>query len=395
MAASAVLKRGRAGPILKGYPWVFEGWIDRFEGEFADGDTLDLLDWRGAFVARAAINQSSKIRLRVFSRQREASFDEDLIEERLERAVHLREKVMALPREATAYRLVHSDGDGLSGLILDRYGDFLVMQVSSLIIERRRGALIRFLQERLSPRGIMERQDARSREREGLPPSEGVVAGSPPPLPLEIQEGGVKFLVDIAHGQKTGFFLDQRGNRQAASRYASGRRVLDAFSYTGGFGITAIVRGGAASVVGFDSSSGAVDLARKNAELNGVSIKMEKGDAFRELRGMVEGGEMFDLAVLDPPKFSPSRKDKSRALRGYREVNLQVLKMLSPGGILVTCSCSASMADYALEGIVAAAARDAAREIQVLERRGQGPDHPVAPGFPEGRYLTCLILSVH
>lgn len=396
LAARALLKRGKAGPILRGYPWVFEGWIDRIEGEAKDGEAIDLLDWRQAFVGRALINRSSKIRLRVFSREPEAAFDRTLLRQRLERAIGLRHEVLRLPEVTDAYRVVHSDGDGISGLVVDRYGDYLVIQISSLAVETCRGAVLEILQEILSPRGIFERQDGRARAREGLPPSEGVAAGSPPPLPLEIHEDGVRFLVDIAHGQKTGFFLDQRDNRAAAARYAASARVLDAFCYTGAFVISAAVRGGAAEGVALESSSGAVALARKSARLNGVeSISVEKCDAFKELRRRAAEGERFDLAILDPPKFSPSRKDRRGAERAYREVNRQAIRLVSPGGVLVTCSCSASMADFALEAVIVAAAQDAGRDFQILERRGQGPDHPVAPYFPEGRYLTCLVVRIH
>ncbi|MCZ6601717.1 MAG: class I SAM-dependent rRNA methyltransferase [Planctomycetota bacterium] len=396
MPTVVVLKRGKAGSILQGYPWVFEGWIARIKGEIEDGQAVDVLDWREAFVARGVFNRASKIRLRIFSRERDTSFDRNLLATRLDRAIRLREDVLALREQSDAYRIVHSDGDGLPGLVVDRYGDLIVAQISSLAIERLRDDLIEILQDRLSPAALLERQDERARRWEGLAPSEGMISGTTPAGPVEIREGGVRFLLDPTRGQKTGFFLDQRDNRAAAARYARGARVLDGFCFTGAFGIVAAARGGASSIYGFDSSAGAVSLAQRNAALNGIeSAVFEKRDAFEELRRLAGAGERFDMVILDPPKFSPTRKDRDVASRAYREVNLQALRMLSPGGILVSCSCSAAIVDYALEAVVASAARDAGREIQILERRGQGPDHPVPPGFPEGRYLTCLILRAH
>ena len=396
MGAKVILKRGKAGPVVRGYPWVFEGWIEKVQGDPQPADPVDLLDWRQSFIARASWNGASKIRCRIFGRTPEAVFDRELLADRLRKAILLRKEILRLPERTDAYRLVHSDGDGLSGLVVDRYGDFLSIQISSLLIDRMRKDLLALLIELVGAHGIIERQDDKSREKEGLEPSEGLAVGSAPPLPLEIQENGLRFLVDLPHGQKTGFFLDQRDNRLAAAGYARGRRVLDAFCYTGGFGVAASVKGSAEEVYGFDSSSGAVGLAARNAALNGAArCTYEKGDAFRVLRQLAAAKQQFGVVILDPPKFSPTKGDRDKAIRAYHEINLQALEVLAPEGVLVTCACSAAMQEYALEEVVSTAARDAGRDLQGLDRRGQGPDHPVPPYFPEGRYLTCLIFRVY
>ncbi|MBC7338737.1 MAG: class I SAM-dependent rRNA methyltransferase [Firmicutes bacterium] len=372
-----------------GHPWVFAGEIETIGGDFAPGDLVTVVDHRGRFVGRGFINPASLIRVRLLT-HRDEQVDDDFWLARLRAAWELRRSFWV----ESAFRVVFAESDGLPGLVVDRFGPWLVMQTLALGVEVRRDFLVEALRSLTGCTGVFLRNDAPVRELEGLPQERGPAPGTPPDLPtrVEVTEGDVRLWVDVAEGQKTGHFLDQRLNRAAAARLAPGARVLDAFSYTGGFAIHA-ARAGAREVLAIEASAWAVGLARENAELNGVAdrCRFQEGNAFDLLRTLDQERERFDLAILDPPAFARSREALEGALRGYKEINLRALHLLNPGGYLVTSSCSSHLDPDTFLGVVAGAARDAGRRVLVLEARGQPPDHPILLGYPESRYLKCLI----
>ena len=381
----------RALPFFSRHPWVFPGAIARVEGDPADGQEVELISDAGDFIARGLYNSQSKIRVRLYSWTPEIALDEVFFRSRIDAAVRLRKEVLCLSGPDQACRLVFSEGDGLSGLTVDRYGEWLVVQFTSLGLAQRREMLASILQERMQPRGIVLRTERGIGKLEGLELQDGVLRGEAPSGPITIEENGVRFLVDLSEGQKTGFYLDQRDNRLAVSRYAKGRRMLDAFCYTGAFGLHA-ARAGAKAVVGVDVSEPALNLARANAELNGLGrLTYVRSEMFDQFDALAAAGEKFGLVVLDPPKFARARNAVEEALRGYRRLQSQALKLLVPDGILVVCCCSGLIDMNMLEHLLAQTAVEARREVQILERRGQGPDHPVSATCLESNYLKCLI----
>src|SRR5262249_53258949 len=394
MTARVVLHPRRARPFYGRHPWVYAGAVAAVEGAPADGDVADLYSHAGNFVARGLYNSRSKIRVRLYSWSPEVPLERPFFQERLDAALRLRGPILGLNRPGQACRLVFSEADGLSGCTVDRYGRWLVVQFTALGLGQRREQLATLLQERLAPEGIFLRTERGIGKLEGLDLSDGLLAGSAPPGPIEIDEHGVRFLVNLAEGQKTGFYLDQRDNRLAVSRLARGRRVLDAFCYTGGFGLHA-ARAGAAEVIGVDVSEPALALARENAQLNGLAgVSFVRGDVFNHLDVLRSGGERFGLIVLDPPKFAPARHAIDDALPGYRPLQTLALQLLDPDGILVTCCCSGLITADMLEDLLAQLAAEERREVQILDRRGQAADHPVSTACLETSYLKCLICRV-
>lgn len=387
-----ILKPGREKSILRWHPWIFSGAIDRMDGKPEPGETVEILSAAGALLGRGAYSPRSQITVRMWSFDPGEEVGPALFHSRLTCAIEIRAPLLA-GGDRAACRLVNAESDLLPGLIVDRYADFLVCQFLSAGAERWKPDIVKLLVD-LSPcRGVFERSDVEVRRKEGLAPMKGVLQGEHPPDLVEILENGCRYLVDVVNGQKTGFFLDQRDSRVRMAWYAKGREVLNGFAYTGGFGIAA-ARAGAAHVVNIESSASAIDLAHRNAALNrleGESFEVIKGDVFRVMRDMVEAGREFDLVVVDPPKYADARKHVDRAARAYKDVNLQAFKLLRPGGILFTFSCSGAIAPDLFQKIVADAALDAGRFAQILERLTQAPDHPVALPFPEGRYLKGLV----
>jgi len=393
--SSVRLKRGRAKPFYFGHPWVFSGSVARLEGEPADGELVDVLDHSGNFIAKGFYNSRSQIRVRLVTWDREEAIDGAFFERRLRLALSLREEVLRLPARTDAYRVVYSEGDGLPGLIVDRYADWLVVQILSIGMARRKDLVVAALARTCPSQSIFERSDTDVHEKEGIDPHVGVLAGAEPPDPVAVTMHGVRLYADIRSGQKTGLFLDHREDYQALLHYARGRRVLDCFCYTGAFAIFAMARGDATEALAIDLSDRALALARRNAELNGVGgIDFRQGDVFGELRRLRAEGQSFGLIVLDPPKFARSGADVPKALRGYKDINLVAMQCLESGGILVTCSCSQHVDEPTFEAMLNDAASDVGREVQVLERRGQARDHPVAVSCPESRYLKCFICRV-
>ncbi len=313
----------------------------------------------------------------------------DFFEARIGSAARLRERL--LPGE-TSYRLVHGESDLLPGLIVDRFGDSIVVQTLSCAMDRAVDVLTTVLDERFHPAAILERNDSDLRRLEGLPQKRGVICGKYT-APSEIVENGIRYRADLLAGQKTGFFLDQKWNRKAAAGYCSGQRVLDCFCNQGGFALAA-ARAGADSVVAVDSSSEAIAAVRENARLNGLRVDGVEADVFRYLQGAIDGGARFDVVILDPPSFAPRKKDVGRARKAYQRVNELALKVLNPAGFLVTASCSFHLREDVFFQVIRHAAARSGRTLQLLERRGQGPDHPVNPAMPETAYLKLAIFRV-
>ena len=363
-------------------------------GDPADGDEVEVVTADGGFVARGLYNARSQIRVRLYRWEPEP-LDAAFFSLRIRDAVRLREGVLGLGDPAGACRLVFSEGDGLSGLTVDRYGPFLSVQLTSLALATRRDALLDALQEAVAPQGMVLRTEKGILEEEGLELRDGPLRGSVPEEPFEIRDGGLRFAVDLRTGQKTGFYFDQRENRARAATYARGREAADVCCYTGGFSI-ALAAAGAASVTGVDASAPALALATSNAERNGVGAltRFQRGDAFRWLEAEAEAGRSYDMIVLDPPRFACTRTGVRQAVDAYERLNRLALSRLRPDGILVTCSCSGRVTADEFGGAVARAAAAARRTVQVLEARGQAPDHPVATSCPESAYLKCLICRV-
>lgn len=385
------LKPGKETRPLTGYLWVFAGEIARVDGDVEGGGIVDVRAYRGKWLGRGFINRDSNLTVRLLTSRHE-EVDDAFFAGRLQDALAYRRRLLDQP---SACRVVYSEADLLPGLIVDRYGEVVVLQTLALGMEVRKAMLADQLTHLLQPAAIYERNDPAVRRLEGLPSRVGWLRGETNPL-IEIQEGPARLLVDIAQGQKTGFYLDQRENRLAVAPLLRDAEVLDAFTYTGAFAIQAALAG-ARRVWGIDISDDAVALARRNAELNGVADRcmFAVANVFDELRRLSAEGAQFDAVILDPPPFARSKDALPRALGGYKEINLRALKLLRPGGLLMTCSCSHHVNEARLLEVMASAAMDARCAVRLLESRGQGRDHPVHPAMPETRYLTCLILEVH
>jgi 23S rRNA (cytosine1962-C5)-methyltransferase len=382
----AVLSRKGSDRLATGHPWVYRSDVER-PPTAASGDVVALVDGRGRFLGKAFWSERSQISVRVLTRDEEP-VDDEFLARRLASALELRRRVLG---EETLCRLVHGESDLLPGLVVDRYGDVAVVQTLVPGTERRKEAIADWLTANLPLRAVLERNDLRVRELEGLPQVKGVLRGSDPG-PVEVQEGEVRLRLDLLAGQKTGSFLDQRENHLLAGRLARGR-ALDCFSYAGGFALQ--LARGAEEVVAVEMQPQAAAALRENVALNRAAhVRVEEANAFDFLRDEAEGSPSWDTVVLDPPAFAKNKASVAAARRGYKEVNLRALRVLRPGGILVTASCSYHVSAETFEEIVREAAADAGRPVQVLERRGAGRDHPERLGMPESRYLKCLVLRV-
>jgi len=386
--ARTTLKRNHEQRIVSGHLWVYLGNVAEVEGEPSPGDIVDVCAANGEWLGRGYYNPHSQIVIRLLSRSDEP-IDDAFFAERIRRAREWRARFMP---GATSYRLVYSEGDRLPGLIVDKYEDVLVVQFLTLGMDVRREQIVRVLAELERPRAIYERSDVPSRKYEGLEPRTGLLWGELPPQPMVIRENGLAFEVDVATGQKTGYFLDQKENRQALAPLVDGARVLDVFCHNGPFSIHAL-HYGARAVLGVDSSAQALETARRNAARNGFAdaVRFVEANAFDFLRELERSGERFDVVILDPPAFAKSKAHFAAARRGYKEINLRGIKLLRPGGFLVTCSCSHHMPADAFYDLVLEAASDARRPLRLVEWRGQAKDHPVLAGVPETSYLKCLI----
>lgn len=389
-----VLAPRRAKPFYARHPWVFPGAIAEIKGAPVDGAAVQVFSHGGSFIAHGLFNSKSRLRVRLYSWDLEQALDEGFFRRRLELAISLRRDVLRRMGPGQACRLVFSEGDGLSGLTVDYYDRWLVLQFTSLAVAQRRDLIVRLLQEIVNPVGIYLRTERGIGIQEGVELHDGPVMGSLPDGPLEIDENGVKFLVNLAEGQKTGFYLDQRDNHLSVAKYALGRRVLDAFCYSGGFGLHA-ARAGAREVIGVDGSEQAVDLANQNAQRNGLTqARFERADVFKYLEDAARARQKFELVILDPPKFARNQSAIDTALAGYRRLEALSFLLLEPGGLLVTCCCSGVIKPEQFEDILGQVATEAKRSVQILERHGQPADHPIALACPETQYLKCLVTRV-
>ena len=389
------LKQGREKSLRRRHPWIFSGAVERIEGTPELGASIDIVAATGEVLGRAAYSPSSQIRARVWSFDPNESIDTAFFRRRLVRAIDSRRRLGLLEPQA-ACRLVFSESDGLPGLIVDRYADYLVCQFLSAGADSWRATIVELLMELVKPQGIYERSEGGARHKEGLPSRRGSLAGAEPPGEVEVAAGSMRLVVDIPNGQKTGAYLDQQRNRERVAAHAQGADVLDAFSYTGGFSI-ACLRAGAASATLVDSSADALAVAERETAANGVGehCRFVVANVFDELRALRDRGTRFDVVVLDPPKFVHSADQVNAGSRGYKDINMLGLALVRPGGILATFSCSGHVDALLFQKIVAGAAIDAGRSAQILERLTQPPDHPVATEFPEADYLKGLILRVH
>lgn len=385
------VRLSRTGPIEEsGHLWIYAGFVEEASGGLVSGDVVDVLGAKGRFYARGLYNPASKIRVRILT------FDDEPMTEqfwrgRLAQAVRLRRRIVT---GANAYRLIYGEADRLPGLIVDRYDDVLVMQTLSSGMDRRKDMLADLLCQESGATRVYLRNDAKSRTLEGLPLERGFLRGSGATT-VEIQEGAARFLVDIERGQKTGWFCDQRENRLVAARFAAGAEVLEVFAHTGAFGIHCALAG-AKSVEGLDVSEEALALARNHALLNRVGDRClyREADAFDEMRKLERAGRRYNLVLLDPPAFARSIQAVPRALAGYKDVNLLGMRLTKPEGYLITSSCSHHVTEQELWTSIRLAARDAKRQVRLLEQRGQAGDHPILAAMPETRYLKCFILQI-
>jgi len=382
---AVVTDRG-AARVRGGHPWVYRSDVTEANGE--PGDVTRVLDRRGRFLGRAFLNPRSEISLRIAERS-DVPVDEAWFRARIREALAYRE---TLGIDAGAYRLLHAEADGVPGLVVDYYGDYVVLQAGSAAVERRLDLVVDALRELISPSGILLRADSAGRRREGLDSETRILHGEVPES-VVVREGLVCYRAFLWSGQKTGGFLDQRENHQAAGRHAVGAgRALDVFSYAGGFALHLARNAGSVEVM--DASGPALEMARANAELNGFeNLAFTRANAFDVLRERSDVGERYDTVVLDPPAFAKAKRDLPKARRAYKEINLRAMKLLAPGGTLITCSCSHHLSREMFEDVLRSAAADAGAAMRVREWRGQAQDHPELLTVPETRYLKCAVLE--
>jgi len=387
-----ILKAGRERSLKRRHPWVFSGAVAKVQGNPGPGETIGLWSATGEFLAVAAYSPQSQIVARIWD-WKERAIDRAFFNENIKRAVEQR-RTLLQGTDTDAVRLVHGESDGLPGVVADRYGDTVVLQLSSAGADRWRAEIADALLDASGAGRIWERSDADVRQLEGLAPVTAALRGAREPTRLVVTENGLQFGIDLEHGHKTGFYLDQRDNRRRVRELAQGCDVLDAFCYSGGFALNALA-GGAKSVTAVDSSADALALARGNAELNQLAQpEWLEGDVFQLLRRFRDQARSFDFIVLDPPKFAPTAAHAEKAARAYKDINLLAFKLLRPGGLLVTFSCSGGVAADLFQKIIAGSALDAGADAQIIERLGPGADHPVALNFPEGDYLKGLICRI-
>ena len=394
MTPRLILEAGRDKSLRRHHPWIFSGAVERVEGAPASGDTVAVVAATGRPIAVASWSPASQIRARVWSFDAGATIDRSFLQARLAAAIGFRGTLPAT-RHTNALRLVHAESDGLPGLVVDRYADVLVAQFLAAGVERRREEILDLLGELTGCEAIYERSDADVRSLEGLPARTGFARGNRAAGRCAIAEHGLGFRVDLERGQKTGFFLDQRENRQRIRELAAGREVLDCFCYSGGFTVAALA-GGARRVVAVDSSAAALEVARENLAANGLAAEaaeLHEADVFAHLRALRDRGAQFGLIVLDPPKFAPTAAHARNASRAYKDINLLALKLLAPGGLLATFSCSGGVPAELFQSIVAGAAVDAGVDAKIIGRFGAAADHPIALNFPEAEYLKGLLLE--
>ncbi len=395
---TASLKPHREESLLSGHLWVFSGALQQPPHWIEPGGLVDVKSATGQFVARGYYNPQTDIAIRILTHNADEAIDAAFLRRRIHSAIELRQ-VFDL-RQTNCYRLVHAEGDGLPGLVVDRYADILVVQISTAGMESLRPLLIDALMEETGVSALLLRNDSQSRRREGLAVEEPIVAAGEVPPQVAVRENGVQFLVDPWQGQKTGFFIDQRDKREALRKYAGyagNRRILNCFSYTGGFSVYAALTGKETVVTSVDISAPAIEAARQHFTLNGLdpgSHRFLIADVFDYLESARRGGEQFDVVVLDPPAFAKTQSTRTQALKAYRRLNMLGMQVLRPGGILLTCSCSGVVGMDDLLGVLSQAAHGLRRPVQLLESYTHGVDHPINLVMPETAYLKAVFCRV-
>ncbi len=390
-----ILKKGKEKAVLQRHPWVFSGAIERVKGKPADGDTVRIMGAQAEFLAYGFYNHQSRVALRLLDWNKDTEINDAWFRNKVATAVAAREHLLADGLTNTC-RLIFSEADYLPGLIVDKYADHLSVQVLTAGIERAMPVIIDELQQLLKPVSIFDKSDASSREHEGLATDNKLLWGTNPPELVEVSENGITYGINIAEGQKSGFYCDQRDNRRILASYAEGKRVLDCFSYTGGFTLNSL-KAGAAEVTSVDSSALAIETLRANIQLNQFDSNKHtavKADVNSQLRRLKEEGQKFDVIVLDPPKYAPSRSALTRASRAYKDLNRIAMLLLNKGGLLATFSCSGAMDLETFKQVLAWAALDAGKQVQFIYQFCQPEDHPVRSSFPEGEYLKGLLCRV-
>lgn len=391
VSGQIILKHGRDKNVRAHHPWVFSGAVDKVKGKPRLGETVELRAANGDLLGLGAWSPESQIQVRLWS-MTEASIDRAFFIKQVQQALAYRQQ-LGIPQRNSGYRLLNAESDGLPGVVVDVLGDWLVMQALTAGAEYWKHTLADVLLELLPAKGVYERSDVDVRKKEGLESVTGILKGQEPPAFIDIVEEGRHYRVDVLNGHKTGFYLDQRDNRSLLQAYAADKTVLNCFSYTGGFAVAAL-QGGAAKAINIDASQPALDIAAQNAKLNSFQPdKMENicGDVFKLLREYRNEGRQFDIVVLDPPKFAENRNQLEKAARGYKDINLLGFKLLKPGGLLFTFSCSGLMESNLFQKIVADAAVDAGCDARILRKLDQATDHPTRLAFPEGYYLKGLL----
>lgn len=390
------LKKGKEKAVKQLHPWVFSGAVDNIKGKPENGEIVAVTDNQGEFLAYGFYNNQSRVAVRLLEWDQQAEINEDWWRLRIGKAIKAR-KQLTLDENTNTYRLIFSEADFLPGLIVDRFADYLSLQILTSGMERNKDIVLDILQELLDPTGIFDRSDASARSHEGMEPSSGgILSGSEPPEYVRVKENGVLYDVNISTGQKSGFYCDQRDNRRIVAEHSAGKRVLDCFSYSGGFSLNAL-KHNAAEVFSVDSSAPALETLKRNIEVNNfqdAAHRLIQSDVNKQLRAFRESGEMFDVIVLDPPKYAPSRSALNKASRAYKDLNRQAMLLLNEGGLLATFSCSGAVDILTFKQILAWAALDAGKEVQFIYQFSQPEDHPIRSSFPEGEYLKGLLCRV-
>lgn len=389
-----ILKKGKEKAAILRHPWIFSGAIDKIKGKPENGELVNVISAEKEFLAYAYYNDQSRVALRLLEWDENTTVDQEWYTQKLKSAIAARKHL--LNEDTNTCRLVFSEADFLPGLIVDKYADFLSLQILSAGMENIKEDLINILRAELNPTGIFDKSDAGARKHENLEPTQGLLWGETPPEFIEVKENGISYHINIADGQKSGFYCDQRDNRLILAEYTRGKTVLDCFCYSGGFTLNSLKQG-AAHVTSVDSSGLALETLQHNLGLNGFRADKQdsiQSDVNKQLRAFKEEGRLFDVLVLDPPKYAPSRSALDRAARAYKDLNRLGMLLLNKGGILATYSCSGAVDMETFKQIIAWAALDAGREVQIIKQFHQPEDHPVRISFPEGEYLKGLLLRV-
>lgn len=391
------LKAGRDKSAIRRHPWIFSGAIDTVSGDPEFGESVEVYAYNGDFLGIAAYSPTSQIRARFWSFFEKTEIDELFFEERLETAIQLREsRGFSISNPLSAFRLIYAENDGIPGCIIDKYGEYYSVEILAAGPEKHREIIYKVLAKKTGCKGIFERCDSDVRKKEGMEKRTGVVYGIVPETPILMEENGIRFLIDIRNGHKTGYYLDQRDARKRIGELSSGKKVLNCFCYTGGFGLFAL-RGNASHVYQVDVSKSALKIAKElliENKLPTAKATHTEADVFQYLRKCRDKGETFDLIILDPPKFVEAKDHLQKGARGYKDINLLAMKLLSPNGMLATFSCSGLMDMSLFQKIIADAASDAKKDMQIIERFGQPADHPISLAFPEGQYLKGLLVQL-